>query len=164
MIMHKMTNKTRKIAVLSAAFITIFILHLLIYKITEGNCGGIGWFQKYIKDQEYFLSISYALSFAFMAFAFLKYKENRRNALKAAAGGGLLAVVLWLSCFLFGCCGSPMLIVYLNLIGLLSFRIPKLALLLMTIVFIAIGYVWLIRSKVNCCNGNSCRKEKNEEI
>lgn len=155
-----MTNKARKTAVLCAVFTAIFILHLLIYKIAEGNCGGIGWFQKYINDQEYFLSISYALSFAFMAFAFWKYNENRRNALKAAAGGGLLAVVLWLSCFFFGCCGSPMLIVYLNLIGLSSFRIPKLALLFVTIVFILIGYFCFIRSKENCCNGNSCRKEK----
>lgn len=159
-----MTNKTRKTVVLFAVFIIIFALHLLIYKIVEGNCGGIGWFQKYINDQEYFLGISYALSFAFMAFAFLQYKENKKNSLKAAAGGGLLAVVLWLSCFLFGCCGSPMLIVYLNLIGLSSFKIPKLALLFMTIVFIAIGYIWLVRSKGKCCYGNSCREEKNEEI
>lgn len=160
----KMTNKTRKAVVLFAVFIIIFVLHLLIYKITEGNCGGIGWFQKYINDQEYFLSISYALSFVFMAFAFLQYKENKKNSLKAAAGGGLLAVVLWLSCFLFGCCGSPMLVVYLNLIGLSSFKIPKLALLFMTIVLIAIGYIWFVRSKGNCCNGIPCGKEKNEEI
>lgn len=164
MIMHKMKNKAGKIAVLFSVFIIIFILHLLIYKIVEGNCGSNGWFQKYINDQEYFLSISYALSFAFMALAFLQYKENKKNSLKAAAGGGLLAVVLWLSCFLFGCCGSPMLIVYLNLIGLSSFRIPKLALLVMTIVFISIGYIWLVRSKGKCCYRNSSREEKNEEI
>lgn len=164
MIMHRMTNKVGKIAILSAVFISVFIMHLLIYRVVEGNCGGVGWFQKYINDQEYFLSISYALSFAFMAFAFLQYKENKKNSLKAAAGGGLIAVVLWFSCFLFGCCGSPMLIVYLNLIGLSSFRIPKLALLAMTIVFIAIGCIWLVRSKGKYCYGNSCKDEKNEEI
>lgn len=151
-----MSNKVKKIIPLGT-FIAAFMLHLLYFKLTEGTCGSIFWFQKYVKEQEYYLGISYALSFAFMAFAFLKYKENRTNALKAAAGGGLLAVVLWLSCFLFGCCGSPMLLVYLNLIGLSSFRIPKIVLLLMTIVFISIGYFCFIRSKENCCNGDSCR-------
>ncbi|PIP20294.1 MAG: hypothetical protein COX40_05490 [Candidatus Omnitrophica bacterium CG23_combo_of_CG06-09_8_20_14_all_40_11] len=160
-----MKNKIKKITILLTAFLIVSILHLLYFKISEGNCGGVGWFSKYIEDKEYFLGISYGLSFAFIVFAFLKYKQNRRSALKAAAGGGLLAVVLWLSCFLFGCCGSPMLIVYLNLIGLSNLKIPKLVLLIMTIIFIGIGYIWLNRkSPEGCCNGKPCKAEKNEEI
>mgnify|MGYP001618145820 CR=1 FL=1 len=63
-----MTNKLKDIIVISTAFVSVFILHVLYFKFAEGACGDIGWFQKYIKEQEYLLGISYALSFAFMAF------------------------------------------------------------------------------------------------
>jgi len=164
--MGKMTDKTSKAVVLLAVFIIVFAFHLLYFKTASPKCEeSIGWVQKYILGQEYFIGISYGLSFAFMAFAFFKYKENNRGALKAAAGGGLLAVILSLSCFFLGCCGSPMLIIYLNFVGLSSLRIPKLALLLMTVAFIAIGYFCFIRKCPDkCCNGGSCRKEKNEEV
>ena len=155
-----MTDRVKKTIIPLATFITVFVLHLLYFKLTEGTCGSVSWFQRYVKEQEHFLGISYALSFAFMAFAFLKFKENRKNALKAAIGGGLLAVILWFLCFLLGCCGSPMLIVYLNLIGLSNLKVSKLALLVMTIIFIGIGYIWLIKksSKV-CCNGRFCKED-----
>lgn len=155
-----MTHKVKKVIIPLSTFISVFTLHLLYFKLTEGTCGSISWFQKYIKEQEYFLGISYALSFAFMAFAFLKFKENRKCALKAAIGGGLLAIILWSLCFLFGCCGSPMLIVYLNLIGLSSLKVSKLALLVITIIFIGIGCIWLIKksSKV-CCHGMPCKED-----
>jgi len=155
-----MTNKIKKIIIPLSTFISIFILHLLYFKASEETCGGIPWFQEYIKEQEHFLGISYALLFAFMAFAFLKFKENRKSVLKAAIGGGLLAVVLWFLCFLFGCCGSPMLIVYLNLVGLSSLKVSKLALLVMTIIFIGIGYIWLIkRSSKVCCDRMPCKED-----
>ena len=155
-----MTDKVKKTIMPLATFITVFMLHLLYFKLTEGACGTISWFQKYIREQEYFLGISYALSFTFVTFAFLKFKENRKSALKAAIGGGLVAVVLWFFCFLFGCCGSPMLILYLNLIGLSSLKVSKLALLVMTIIFIGIGYIWLIKkSSKACCNGKPCKED-----
>ena len=157
-----MTAKTRKIIIPIVTFIIVFMLHIVHFKLTGGACGSVPWFQKYIKEQEHFLGISYALSFAFMAFAFLKFKENRKDALKAAIGGGLLAVILWFLCFLLGCCGSPMLIVYLNIIGLSKFKVPKLVLLIMTGIFIGIGYIWLIKkSPKGCCNGKPCKSEKN---
>lgn len=154
----KMANKVKKIIILLTVFINVFILHLIYFKFSEGTCGGIGWFRKYIREQEYFLGISYALSFVFIAFAFLRFKENRKNAFKATLGGGLWAIILWFICFLFGCCGSPMLIVYLNLIGLSSLKVPKLALLVMTIIFISMGYIWLIKkSPKGCCNDKPCK-------
>lgn len=154
-----MDNKVKKIIIPLVTFVIVFILHILYFKLTESECAGSLWFKKYVGEQEYFLGISYALSFAFMAFAFLKFKENRRVALEAALGGGLLAILLWFFCFLFGCCGSPMLVVYLNLIGLSKLKVPKLILLIMTIVFIGIGYIWLIKkTPKGCCNGKPCKK------
>jgi len=155
-----MNNKVKKIVIPLATFVIVFILHLLYFKLAESACAGSAWFRKYIKEQEHFLGISYALSFAFMSFAFLKFKENRKAALKAAFSSGLLAVLLWFLCFLFGCCGSPILVVYLNLIGLSKLKAPKLILLIMTIVFIGISYIWLIKKiPKGCCNGKPCKKD-----
>lgn len=156
-----MNNKVKKIIIPLATFVIVFILHLLYFKLTESACAGSEWFQKYIKEQGYFLGISYALSFAFLSFSFLKFKENRKAALKAAFSSGLLVVLLWFLCFLFGCCGSPMLVVYLNLIGLSKLKVPKLILLIMTIVFIGIGYLWLIKkTPKGCCNGKPCKEDE----
>lgn len=142
-------------------FIIVIILHLLHFKITEESCESNGWFQRYFRDQEIFMGISYALSFAFIAFSFLKFKEDRKNALRAASAGGFFTIILWLFCFLSGCCGSPMLIVYLNLLGISGLKIPKLFLLLMTIIFISIGYYWLIKRSPKSCYGcKPCDQDK----
>lgn len=156
-----MTTKVKKAVITLSTFIVVFILHMVYFKLIEGACADTSWFKRYIQEQEYFLGISYALSIAFVAFAFLKFKENRRRALKAALAGGTLAIILWFLCFLFGCCGSPMLIVYLNLIGISSLKIPKLALLVTTIIFIVIGYLWLIKkSQESSCHGKPCKEDE----
>lgn len=156
-----MDNKVKKIIIPLVTFVIVLMLHLLYSKLIESSCAGGAWFQKYIKEQEHFLGISYALSFAFMSFAFLKFKENRKAALKAALSSGLLAVLLWFLCFLFGCCGSPMLVVYLNLIGLSKLKVPKLILLILTVVFIGIGYIWLSRkTPQGCCSGKPCKEDQ----
>lgn len=153
-------KKLKNILIFISCFVIVFMLHLSYFKLTEERCGSMGWFQRYVKEENYFLGISYALSFSFMAFAFLKYKENRKIALKAGVGSGLLAVFLWFSCFFFGCCGSPMIIVYLNLFGLSALKIPKVILLLMTVVFVGIAYILLMR-KTSCCNnGKPCKENE----
>lgn len=156
-----MRGEFKKITLILVTFIVVFALHMLYFALTEGSCEGIAWHTKYIREQEYSLGISYALSLGFVIFAFLKFKENRKRAWKAALGGGIFAVILWFLCFLFGCCGSPMLIVYLNLLGIAGLRVPKLMILLVTIIFIALGYLWLIRkSSQNCCGGRPCKNDK----
>lgn len=141
-------------------FIIVIILHSVYFKITEENCAAIGWFQRYVRDQEIFLGIAYAISIAFITFSFLKFKDDRKNALKAATAGGFFTIILWLFCFLSGCCGSPMLIVYLNLLGISSLKIPKIVLLLMTIVFTGIGYLWLTkRTPKSCCGCKPCNQD-----
>lgn len=156
-----MTTKARKIIITLSTFIVVFILHIVYFRFTEGACQDTSWFKRYINEQEYFLGISYASSVAFVVFSFLKFKENRGKALKAALGGGFFAIILWFLCFLFGCCGSPMLIVYLNLVGISSLKIPKLTLLVITIVVIVIGYIWLVKkSPESCCNSKSCKEDQ----
>lgn len=158
-----MLDKVKKIVVIVTVFISVFMTQLLYFKfkLAKEPCGSIAWFQEYIKGQEYFLGLSYALSFAFIVFAFLKFKENRNYAWKAALSGGIFTGILWFLCFLFGCCGSPMLIVYLNLLGISGLKVPKLVLLLMTIIFVALGYIWLIKKSAKyCCGDRPCKEER----
>lgn len=148
-------TKISRAAVLLAVFVIVFLTHLLYFKFARQECENVPWFQKYMGKQEYFIGASYALSFAFMMYAFLKYREKRKAALQAAAGSGFMAIVLWLSCFLFGCCGSPMAGIYLNWLGLSSLNLPKAILFIITFVFVGLSYFWLMR-KSPCCTGDQC--------
>lgn len=162
-----MINKVKKIIFPLGTFVIVLILHSLYFKlkVIKDACKIVYWFEEYIKRQEYFLGLSYGLSFAFIVFAFLKFREDKKDSLKAAMGGSLWAIVLFFFCFLFGCCSSPMLIMYLNLIGISNLKVPKSVLLLITIIYICIGYFWLIkRASKSIRNNEPCKKIKNEKI
>ena len=106
-----------------------------------------GWLERYVDGQHYWMGYTYGLSLSFAAVAFRSYRERRsRSAARAAVGGvtlsGFLAVA---GCFLLGCCGSPMLGVYLSLFGagFLPFAKPLVAGI--TTLTIAFFYVWMRR-------------------
>jgi len=87
--------------------------------LTVASAPDISLLQRYLDTQSYWLGYSYGLSLAFASFAFLRWRERRQCAARNVAVGGItlsgfLAVA---GCFLLGCCGSPMLVVYLNLFG-----------------------------------------------
>lgn len=71
----------------------------------------------YFAAQDYFLGFSYALGAAFSTWAGGQFFRQRLAALAAGAVGsiGLVGVIMAGRCFLLGCCGSPMLGVYLAL-------------------------------------------------
>jgi|EBPBio282013_DNA_FD.fasta_scaffold11240_3 hypothetical protein len=105
----------------------------------------VSWFNRYWETQSYWLGYSYALSLAFVAVAARRYREQRMCAARNLAVGGItltgfLAVA---GCFLIGCCGSPMLGVYLSLFGasFLPFANPLIAVL--TTALIAASYWWM---------------------
>jgi len=89
------------------------------------------WLKRYIETQSYWLGYSYGLSLAFAAFAFRRWREQRQCATRNVAIGGvtLTGFLAVAGCFLVGCCGSPMLVVYLNLFGasFLPFAKPLVA-------------------------------------
>lgn len=81
--------------------------------------GDPSWLGHYMEAQDYWLGFTYALSFAFAATALRRYREERFCGARTLAIGGVtlsgfLAVA---GCYLLGCCGSPMLAVYLSLFG-----------------------------------------------
>jgi hypothetical protein len=77
------------------------------------------WLARYIEGQHYWMGYVYALSLGFAVIAVRLYLEGRScRARNFAIGGvtfsGFMSVA---GCFLVGCCGSPMLGVYLSLFG-----------------------------------------------
>lgn len=105
------------------------------------------WWRTYIETQSYWLGYSYALAFSFAVMAFRWYREQSSCASRNAAIGGfsfsgLLAVG---GCFLVGCCGSPMLIVYMNLFGAAFLPLAKPLMAGITSLTIVLAWLWMHR-------------------
>ena len=107
------------------------------------------WLHNYLETGDYWLGYSYALSAAFAGAALQRYLKCRSaTARNFALGGitftGLLSV---LGCFLIGCCGSPMLVVWLNLFGTAFLPFTRPAMAGITTLTIAIAWWWMIRPR-----------------
>jgi len=94
---------------------------------------GRSWLKEYLAAGGYWLGYSYGISLAFAAAGLRRYREQRHAASRNLALGsvsfsGALAVA---GCYLVGCCGSPMLAVYLSFLGaaFLPWAKPLVALL-----------------------------------
>lgn len=115
------------------------------------------WLRTYIQTQDYWMGYSYAISLAFAAIAFRQWREQRRCTTRNLAIGGLtlsgfLAVA---GCFLIGCCGSPMLVVYLNLFGAAFLPFAKPMVAGITTLMIAGMVFWMSRrGRLSAESGN----------
>lgn len=103
------------------------------------------WFRRYIERQSYWMGYSYALSLAFAAAALRRYREQRfcgaRNlTIAGVTFSGFLAVA---GCYVLGCCGSPMLIVYLNLLGASFLPLAKPILAGITTLTLLGSWIWM---------------------
>lgn len=147
-------------------FVLAFAGHFIWFALSggassgaEGGCGSgcgtscapaptpaIG--SQYIDSQSYLLGYSIALPLSFASIAIRKFLENRSQAAKGAAIGGISFSTFlgFAGCFMTGCCGSPMLGVYVSLLGagFLPFAKPFVAVL--TTLSIAASFWWLNRS------------------
>ena len=83
----------------------------------------------YWRGQDYFIGFSYALGASFAAWALtrcISFRQARVAAGGAAVGGiTLVGVLMAGGCFLIGCCGSPMLAVYMSLFGSRALGVGK---------------------------------------
>ena len=121
----------RRSALPAAAFLAVLLFHFVwIGLFPEENPAqnrwvSIGpveqppWLARYVDGEHYWMGYVYALSLGFAVIAVRRYIEDRScRARNFALGGvtfsGFMAVA---GCFLVGCCGSPMLGVYLSLFG-----------------------------------------------
>lgn len=160
-----------------SAFVLISLFHAIYYtwKASENlkhwvQIENISLLSLYFKRQDYFLGFSYALAVAFTIYALLRFLQNRRCGVAGVAGGLTLTGILYIGgCFLLGCCGSPMLAVYLGLFGssFLGFTKPLIA--IVTAVSVVIGYFWIekknksvMKSMIGdkkCCAGVSLQEK-----
>lgn len=106
------------------------------------------WLERYLEAGGYWMGYAYGLPLAFAVVAFRRYRERRCcGARPLAIGGVTLSGILSVTgCFLIGCCGSPMLGVYLSLLGawVLPFAQPIIAAI--TTISIVACYLWLRRT------------------
>lgn len=149
----------RKILYPLVAFILVFLFHA-IYSIWKASQISQQWVQLenismpslYFGQQNFFLGFSYALAGAFTTYALLKCFQNRKSGIAGVVGGVTLTGILYIGgCFLLGCCGSPMLVVYLSLFGssFLGFTKPFVATI--TTISVVIGYFWIEKKTKSCC-------------
>jgi len=130
---------------------------------TVGAAENSSWLSHYSETQSYWLGYSYALSLAFAAVALRRYREQRMCAARNLAVGGitLTGVLAFTGCFLVGCCGSPMLGVYLSLFGASFLPWAKPLVAGLTTVMITASYWWMwshspkTKSCEPCCTPSS---------
>ncbi len=149
-------------------FFIVFLSHLVYFYLSKT------WFSPwvtvgsqndlilrgYFEQKDYFMGFSYALALAFLTFSFLKVLDRNKGGYKGVFGGLSLVTILYIfGCFLVGCCGSPMLAVYLGLFGASFLGLTKPIVAILTIISVVIGYFWL-QKKENCqsCVDNACKK------
>lgn len=107
------------------------------------------WLHRYIETQGYWLGLSYALSLSFAAVAFRCYCEQRSCSTKQVAiGSAILSGALpTVGCFLIGCCGSPMLVVYLSLFGAAFLPFAKPLVAGLTVISLAVAWWWMNKAR-----------------
>jgi hypothetical protein len=103
------------------------------------------WWDLYLETESYWLGYSYALCVAFIIMASQSYLLTRCMTSGRMVVGGMtltggLAVF---GCFLIGCCGSPMLIVWINLFGVGIVPLAKPFVALLTTFSIAVAWYWM---------------------
>ncbi|MBI5723908.1 MAG: hypothetical protein HZA50_08125 [Planctomycetes bacterium] len=114
---------------------------------TVQTVSSISGMDQYVRAQDYWMGISYGMSGAFVAWAVRRYREHRQRAAGTAALGGLSlgGVLAVAGCFLTGCCGSPMLAVYLNLLGAWFLPLAKPLCAVLTFLSLFLGWRWMNR-------------------
>jgi hypothetical protein len=95
------------------------------------------------------LGASYALVACFLVIVLGRFRDNRREALAGAAGGTLLVGGIYaFGCFMLGCCGSPMAVVWLSLLGGRFANVGGIFLFLLTLLSTSVGLGMMKREKV----------------
>jgi hypothetical protein len=166
-------NVTRLIP--AVVFIAIFVAHALYvgacaasvpsgwtdFGISAQVVGPLGM-GAYWRGQDYFIGFSYALAAAFATWALSRsflFRQGRTVTAGAAVGGvTLLGALMAGGCFLIGCCGSPMLAIYLSLFGAKALGLGKPLMALMTLISVGCGYWCLSRrpARASTCIADRC--------
>ncbi|MDD2733645.1 MAG: hypothetical protein PHF56_06860 [Desulfuromonadaceae bacterium] len=140
-------------------FIGIMALHLIYSVILRGSaCGPQPTVLSYITNGDVFLGFSLAVGALFTCCCLRRFSYTRSRGAVAGAVGGTAAItgVAAAGCFLTGCCGSPMLIVYAGILGFQGVEIPKWGIAVVTTVLTGFSWWWLTRTGKCSCTNKSC--------
>ncbi len=113
----------------------------------------------YLQGQDYYTGFSYALAAAFAVWAVDKFLRSQQAAMAAGAAGSItfVGVLMAVGCFMIGCCGSPMLGVYLGIFGAKALGIGKPLMAVVSLISVGIGYWYLSRrARKEICLDSSC--------
>ena len=143
-------------------FLAVFVAHAL-YSGMPAASAPSGWADTdisatavgplglwaYWRGQDYFVGLSYALGVAFATWALSRcFSLGQGKAVAAGVAAGsitLVGVLMAAGCFLIGCCGSPMLAIYLGLFGAKVLGLGKPLTALITLISVSCGYWCLSR-------------------
>jgi hypothetical protein len=102
------------------------------------------------------MGASYSLAAAFMVFVLMRFRKEREKALAGTAGGAaVMGGIYAFGCFMLGCCGSPMAVIWLSLLGGRYANLGGVFLFMLTLASTSAG-LWLLNknrggsSKVEC--------------
>lgn len=164
--MNSTPNYLRRAILPITVFMTVLIVHFAwLWVFPEQDAVQSRWvtleieqspLDLYVENQSYFLGYSYALALSFTVVAIRSYREHQCFTNKKFALGGLtfswiLAVA---GCYLIGCCGSPMLVVYLSLFGSTFLKFAKPLVAFITTLSVALSWWWIRKDKTS--NLRSC--------
>ncbi len=137
----------------AAAFIAVVLLHGAYIIWTAAKWASIGndsMLSRYLSNQDYFMGLSYGFAAGFTVYSFMRFTGGQRGGLGGALGGLTMTGILYFGgCFLLGCCGSPMLAVYLSLFGSSYAGFTKPLVLIITMLSIGLSWLWMQRRARN---------------
>jgi len=158
------------------AFIVVFLSHLS-YTVWKAETIAKQWVRvdnvstlsRYFTHYDFFMGLSYSLAAAFTVYALQKFLINRKGSASGLLGGITLTGILAVGgCFLLGCCGSPMLAVYLGLFGASFLGFTKPLVFVLTAASVGIGFYWLNKKMKNsddsCGCGVPCQNDEEKPV
>jgi hypothetical protein len=124
----------------------------------------VSWWSEYLEGGWPWLAYTYGLSGAFTVAMLQRFlaarRENGSGALEgglAVGGVTLTGAVAASACFMLGCCGSPMLAVWLSVFGASQLPYEKPFIALLTTTMLGLVWLWMARRRrCACSSASSC--------
>lgn len=180
---RKIALALRRMVLPAVVFAAVFAIHFLWVGLFPDHdpaqagwalvptAGAASWLHRYIAIGAFWMGYTYALPLAFAAATLRTWRERRVCGTRRLAFGsitlsGFLAVA---GCFLIGCCGSPMLGVYLSLFGAAVLPFAKPFVAGITTLFVIGSFLWMRRrmatddtsvSEAACCRGSCSPRDE----
>ena len=116
-------------------------------------------YELYFTEGEYILGLSYAMAIACTILALSRFKFDKSKGILGIFSGVTLSAALYaFGCFLIGCCGSPMAVVYAGLLGSSFLGFTKPFVFIITLLSIGIGYrLMLKKPEGKVCSTDGCK-------